>query len=651
MQLTVHAILFRLLAFVFASLAAFGIASAEKRVALVVGNSQYEFAAELRNPANDANSMAERLSNLGFEVIKGIDLDERAMRQSINDFAKAVTDSDVALLFYAGHGLQVDGQNYILPINAELKNEIDLQFQGVNLNFLLRIMESPQRTSIVLLDACRDNPLAERLARSMGTTRSAAVSSGLARVESGVGTYIGFSTQPGNVALDGDGENSPFATAILRHIEEPGADIESIMRVVREDVIEQTKGTQVPWGNSSLTGTGFVFNPKAEAQPAAVAAAGESSAAQKQLELTYWNSIKDQNDARLYLAYLTRFPSGEFAELARLKIDSSFSAPRTAQPSAGESTAADRSALSTLEMTYWKSIEDSDDPAFFEAYLAQFPNGAFAGLARVKMARLGGSTVKPQEPAASVSVAESVEEIEARIKAKLEAEIAARIETERKTSLQASSKAAKALEEARKLQAEAEAKVAYLMASDKERPENQLENQNTSDQERGIKVAALDRSDSADELANNVIDDRGAIASIQRELNRLGCDVGSADGIWGNKSREALQSFADESHRKLASLEPTQAVIDMLNDADGRVCPLVCRSGFVEKDGQCEREVVRQKQEVQKAVTKSSRSKTTSSRVKSSRPVVVLRPSAPKRIRGSVAQTARPFQDIGARDP
>ena len=127
MQLTVHAILFRLLAFVFASLAAFGIASAEKRVALVVGNSQYEFAAELRNPANDANSMAERLSNLGFEVIKGIDLDERAMRQSINDFAKAVTDSDVALLFYAGHGLQVDGQNYILPINAELKNEIDLQ--------------------------------------------------------------------------------------------------------------------------------------------------------------------------------------------------------------------------------------------------------------------------------------------------------------------------------------------------------------------------------------------------------------------------------------------------------------------------------------------------------------------------------------------
>jgi len=325
-----------LLAFVFLAIATAG-AHAEKRVALVIGNSKYKHAAELRNPANDANLVADKLSALSFQVIKGIDLDEGGMRQAINEFAHDLATAEVALLFYAGHGLQVSGQNYLLPVTADLKNEIDLQFQGVAVNFLLRIMESSNRTSILLLDACRNNPLADRLARSMTSGRGATVSSGLARIETGVGTYIGFATSPDSVALDGDGDNSPFTTALARYISSPGVDIESIMRNVRSDVISATNGHQVPWGNSSLIGRGFIFN-KAESEGSAkvaAAAPGKESGAQTsrelesavlntmrdQTEAIYWQSIQGADDPQYYEIYLKRFPNGVFAEIARLKID------------------------------------------------------------------------------------------------------------------------------------------------------------------------------------------------------------------------------------------------------------------------------------------------------------------------------------------
>ncbi|GIL00282.1 MAG: hypothetical protein BroJett030_01810 [Alphaproteobacteria bacterium] len=316
-------------------------ASAEKRVALVIGNSKYVHAAELRNPSNDAEAMAAALGDLQFNVIKGIDLDENGMRAAVNAFARAIDDAQVALLFYAGHGLQVDGHNYLLPVDAELNNEIDLQFQAVSIDFLLRVMEHRNRTSIVLLDACRDNPLATRLAGSISSARGRSIAPGLARVESGVGTYVGFATSPNSVALDGPGRNSPFTAALLRYIGEEGADIGAVMRHVREDVIRVTNGSQVPWGSSSLIGRGFVFRPAATEADAAVAGADEPvahsqtdvaelleaagnrqarSPADKQVELTFWNSIKDLTDPRFFQAYLEAYPDGVFSGLARLKI-------------------------------------------------------------------------------------------------------------------------------------------------------------------------------------------------------------------------------------------------------------------------------------------------------------------------------------------
>jgi uncharacterized caspase-like protein len=178
-------------------------AQAEKRVALVVGNAAYANAGTLANPVNDAKDVAARLKETGFSVVLGLDLNKSAFDAKVREFAGALEAADAAILFYAGHGLQVSGQNYLVPVDAKLARERDLDFEAVKLDFILKQMELGRetKTNIVFLDACRDNPLSRSLARTMGT-RSASIGQGLAQVDAGVGTFISYSTQPGNVALD-----------------------------------------------------------------------------------------------------------------------------------------------------------------------------------------------------------------------------------------------------------------------------------------------------------------------------------------------------------------------------------------------------------------------------------------------------------------
>lgn len=239
--------------------AALSPASAEKRVALVIGNSAYKNTTPLKNPSNDAVDMAEALRALDFEVIDGTDLRKRDMMKRIRAFAEKLDGADVGLFFYAGHGLQVDGRNFLAPVDAALKSDTDLDFEAIELNLVLKQLERNARLSIVFLDACRDNPLARNL---VVAGRSLAVGRGLAQVEKAVGMMIAFATQPGNIALDGEGRNSPFTKALLQHIGAEGASINDVMIDVRRDVLEETKGKQVPWENSSLTGQ-FYFKPTA----------------------------------------------------------------------------------------------------------------------------------------------------------------------------------------------------------------------------------------------------------------------------------------------------------------------------------------------------------------------------------------------------
>ena len=235
-------------------------AAAEKRLALIVGNSAYASASRLANPANDAGDMAAALKQIGFEVLVGADLDKRAFDAKVREFARALPAADVALFYYAGHGLQVGGRNYLVPTDAQLQTERDLDFEGVALDFVLKQMELERegKTNIVLLDACRDNPLARNLARTMGT-RSGNVGQGLAQVQTGVGTFIAYATQPGNVALDGQGRNSPFTGALTKALAVPDRSITTVMIEVRKDVLATTGGRQVPWDHSALTGD-FIFH-------------------------------------------------------------------------------------------------------------------------------------------------------------------------------------------------------------------------------------------------------------------------------------------------------------------------------------------------------------------------------------------------------
>jgi len=203
-------------------------ALAQKRVALVIGNSAYEHTGKLDNPKNDATDMVAALKKVGFHVIDGFDLDKTAFERRVRDFSVALRNAEVGLFFYAGHGLQVAGHNYLVPIDAKAETADALDWEMVRLDLVHRTMERASSTNIIFLDACRNNPLARNLARAMGT-RSTEIGRGLAAVESGVGTLISFSTQPGNVALDGRGRNSPFAGSLVKRIATSSDDLSALL--------------------------------------------------------------------------------------------------------------------------------------------------------------------------------------------------------------------------------------------------------------------------------------------------------------------------------------------------------------------------------------------------------------------------------------
>ena len=245
-------------AILFLLLAGLSAAHAERRVALVIGNSAYQHTGLLANPKNDAADVTAALKRHGFEVTEGSDLDKAAMDRIIRRFADQMRGAPVAVFFYAGHGLQVGGQNYLVPVDAQLVTASSLDFEMVRLDLVHRAMEREASTNILFIDACRNNPLARNLARTMGT-RSTEIGRGLAPVEAGVGTLVSFSTQPDNVALDGTGRNSPFAGALVRHMSSSNDDLSALLIAVRNDVIADTQRKQVPWEHSALTGR-FYFS-------------------------------------------------------------------------------------------------------------------------------------------------------------------------------------------------------------------------------------------------------------------------------------------------------------------------------------------------------------------------------------------------------
>jgi len=301
-------------------------ASAERRVALVIGNGAYQQVPALANPANDARAVAAALQRLGFDVVSGFDLTNADLRKTVRDFAAKITGADVAFFFYAGHGLQVAGENYLLPIDADLKSEADLDFAALRMDLVSRQMDRESKVKIVVLDACRDNPFEKALARGMATTRSSVLRKGLAEIGKAQGSLIAFATEPGEVAQDGDGRHSPFTAALLRHIETAGIEIGVMMRRVTKDVFEATREKQRPWTNASLTGE-FYLKPGEPVPPAAPPPTAGTTPAptggfdDRHIELALWQAADKSGIAGDYEEYLKAYPTGRFAGMARNRLE------------------------------------------------------------------------------------------------------------------------------------------------------------------------------------------------------------------------------------------------------------------------------------------------------------------------------------------
>jgi tetratricopeptide (TPR) repeat protein len=234
-------------------------ASSGKRVALVIGNGAYAHVKALPNPPNDAHAIAKNLRDLGFAVSEGIDLDRTAMQKITREFLLDAAHAQTALLYFAGHGVQVDGRNFLVPVDVKLQPGINPIETMIDMDTILAALDDQVRTNILIFDACRSNPMAQQVA-SAGPSRGieagglAPPSAPVAGTTLGAGTLIAFATAPGQVALDGEGANSPFSTALSRHIGTPGLELQQMLTRVRAEVVAATKSKQVPWSNSSLLG-------------------------------------------------------------------------------------------------------------------------------------------------------------------------------------------------------------------------------------------------------------------------------------------------------------------------------------------------------------------------------------------------------------
>jgi hypothetical protein len=308
-------------------------ALADKRVAFVVGNSAYKNVAPLPNPAVDARSMAKMLRNVGFDVVEGSNLTRDKMTEKLLDFGKRAENADVALFFYAGHGIAINGTNYLLPVDADLKSEMDVKLgAAINVDLTLEQTMGDAKVKLVFLDACRDNPFASKI-RSSKATRSVSVQAGLAEMKSGEGTLIAFATGPGQTALDGEaGTNSPFTRALLANIASPGVEIQQAMTRVRAQVNEETNKNQLPWGHTDLIGEVYL-NPvaaRAGGPAAAPNTPAVTSGPVSEIELEFWRSVKESNKPEELNAYLTNYPNGTFKSLALARIASLQNGPSTA---------------------------------------------------------------------------------------------------------------------------------------------------------------------------------------------------------------------------------------------------------------------------------------------------------------------------------
>jgi Caspase domain len=293
--------------------------TSSKRIALVIGNGAYTSAPPLKNPPNDARDIAATLKTLGFDVTSGVNVGQRDMKRLIREFGLKLKAGGSGLFYYAGHGVQSKGRNYLIPVDANIQSEAEVEDSGVDASLMLNFMDDAQNgLNIVILDACRNNPFA----RSFRTATD-----GLAQVDAPTGTLIAYATSPGRVASDGTGQNGLYTSELLKQMMVPGLSITDMFMRVRAQVIKQTGSKQVPWEASSLVGSFYFSGAPTDIQPAPTTTRIDPAA----YELSYWDTIKNSNDPNDFKGYLEKYPNGQFADLARRRASISSQPSTTSQ--------------------------------------------------------------------------------------------------------------------------------------------------------------------------------------------------------------------------------------------------------------------------------------------------------------------------------
>ncbi len=347
------------------------VATNVKRIALVIGNGAYTSAPPLKTPPNDARDMAATLRTLGFDVVSGINVNQKDMKRLIREFGMKLKGGGASgLFYYAGHGVQSKGRNYLIPIDADIQSEAEVEDSGVDAGLVLNYMDDAQNgLNIVILDACRNNPFARSF-------RSA--TDGLAQVDAPTGTLIAYATAPGRVASDGTAGNGLYTAELLKQMRVPGLSVTDMFMRVRGEVMKQTGNKQVPWEASSLVGAFYFGGAPNEATPTTAPSKIDPVA----FELSYWETIKNSTSADDFKAYLARYPQGQFAELAKNRIATLATTTKPVE------TSAPASGGGATELAFWDSIKNSTSADDYRAYLEKYPNGEFAGLARRRLTPL-----------------------------------------------------------------------------------------------------------------------------------------------------------------------------------------------------------------------------------------------------------------------
>ena len=598
-------------------------AAAEHRVALVIGNAAYQNTAALANPGHDAEDMAAALKRLGFTVFSGNDLNKRGMERALAGFARAARDADAALFYYAGHAMQYNGINYLVPTDARLEDEFSVNFEVTRLDDVLESLGRTRGVKILILDACRRNPLVEKLA-GMSSTRDFIMARGLARLDATRGMVVAYSTQANQVAIDGTGRNSPFTAALLSQLNEPGLEIATLFRRVAIDVNRATEGRQVPELSISLLGE-FFFN-------------------RADTDLQAWSKLRRSRHVAELQTFIDRYPSSPLVTDAQERI----AALDLAARQAAERVTRERAERERIERE--KETAQAVERERIAREKAEQERRVNERAEQERLAREAAERERIEQDKEAARQAAERERI-AREKAEqervarelaeqerlaLETAERERIEKERQNAALATAErervarerveqeklAQEAAERERLAREQAERERLAREQGETARPKEeakvenvggpaqaeQVEQQTPSASPAEIQTAVLVEPPKPVSATPSPLTGSALVAEIKKELQRVGCYGGSLDGKWTTaETTSSVQKFVKYANLPSLPPEPALELLEALRGKSERVCPVICsarqvlvgercvpkscpRGSILNADGDCERQ-------------------------------------------------------------